>query len=333
MHTYNGPKRDIMSGNSVLVTGGAGFIGSTLVRTLIESFQEVIVLEKFTYAGDSRNLDDVNDDIHLVEGDIRDKTDIKSLYEHVDYVINSAAESHVDRSIDSGRPFVRTNVEGTYVAIDALREADIERFVHLSTDEVYGSIEEGAFGEDDPLNPSSPYSASKASADMFINAFWETYDVPITVVRPTNVYGPRQHPEKLIPKFTLRAIQGKPLPLYGDGSNIRQWLFVEDLAAILHEMLFSESNEVFNVAGSAHKTNLEVTQAIIDLVGASRDQIEFIEDRKGHDHRYALSDDKLRQMIDLGDLTSFEDGLERTVNWYQQNVERYTRGSYKERQN
>lgn len=301
---------------SILVLGGAGFIGSNFTSHAVECYDEVVVLDKLTYAGRRKNLDDVANDIEFVEGDIRDRELLDSYYASADHVINFAAESHVDRSIDDGRNFVQSNVEGAFVAMDVLRDHDVDKFVQLSTDEVYGSIVDGTFEEGDLLDPSSPYSASKASADMFVNAFWKTYDVPISVVRPTNVYGPRQHPEKLIPKFTLRASRGSSLPVYGDGSNVRQWLFVDDLCEALLAILNDDADDVYNVGGVVNKSNLEVTKAILENVNADESLIEFVEDRKGHDQRYALDDSKFREQFDIYPETGFEEGLRRTVEWY-----------------
>jgi dTDP-glucose 4,6-dehydratase len=302
--------------SSILVLGGAGFIGSNFTRYATKHYNEIVVLDKLTYAGRRENLNGIAEDIEFVEGDIRDRELLNDYYVSADHIINFAAESHVDRSINDGRNFVQSNVEGAFVAMDALRDHDIDRFVQLSTDEVYGSIAEGTSEEGDFLNPSSPYSASKASADMFVNAFWETYDSPISAVRPTNVYGPRQHPEKLIPKFILLANRGDLLPVYGDGSNVRQWLFVEDLCEALIAVLDDDKDDIYNVGGTVRKSNLEVTKAILDEVTADESLIEFVDDRKGHDQRYALDDSKFRDRFDISAETSFSDGLRRTVEWY-----------------
>jgi len=311
-----------MVSGSLLVLGGAGFIGSNFVRDAVEAFDSVIVYDKLTYAGSKDNLRGVLDEVRFVHADIRDERALAAEYEQADYVVNVAAESHVDRSIAGGRQFVKSNVEGAFVAMDLLRDADIRRFVQLSTDEVYGSIGEGSFVEGDRLDPSSPYSASKASADMFVNAMWETYDLPISVVRPTNVFGPRQHPEKLVPKFTLRALSGQALPLYGDGSQVRQWLYVDDLCRVLRRVLADGNGESYNVAGPDRKSNLAVTRAIIEKTGADESQIEFVEDRKGHDQRYSLDASKVCETLDISPQVGFEEGLERTVRWYTDNQER-----------
>ncbi|RJS97459.1 dTDP-glucose 4,6-dehydratase [Halococcus sp. IIIV-5B] len=310
-----------MASDTVLVTGGAGFIGSNATRAFIEHFSEVYVLDNLTYAGNRQNLDEIASDITFVKGKIQDRELLHDLYPKVDSVVNFAAETHVDRSISAGDPFVSTNVHGSYVAMDTLRDHDIERFIQISTDEVYGSTRSGTFSEGDKLDPSSPYSASKASADMFVHAFWETYGLPITVVRPTNVYGPRQHPEKLIPKFILRALNGEPLPVYGDGSNVRQWLYVEDFCEALLHILEDADSDVYNVSGTDEKTNLEVTHLITELVDAPEGLIEFVEDRKGHDYRYSLSDDKIQNELGFSASTDFEEGLQSTIEWYCQQEE------------
>lgn len=312
-----------MQSDSVLLTGGAGFIGSNFAHRAVETFDQVYVLDKLTYAGSLDNLKKIRDKVNFVKGDVTDRETIHGLYEEVDYVVNFAAESHVDRSISGGETFIETNTLGAYVAMDALRDADIKRFIQISTDEVYGSIEQGAFAEGDELDPSSPYSASKASTDLFVNAMWETYGLPITVVRPTNVFGPRQHPEKLIPKFTLRAITGKSLPVYGDGQNVRQWLYVEDLCDALIEVLADGRDTVYNVPGTSEESNLDVVDAILSRVDASEDLIEFVEDRKGHDYRYALSGNKIREEFGFEPSVDFQQGMTKTVSWYRENSERF----------
>lgn len=307
----------------ILVTGGAGFIGSNFIKSAINNYEKVFVIDKLTYAGDKQNLEPTLSDITFIRGDVRDQNLLEEIYPKVDYIVNFAAESHVDRSINSGKQFVQSNVEGAFIAMNELRNHNIERFVQISTDEVYGSILEGKYTEDSRLEPSSPYSASKAGADMFANAFWETYDLPISVVRPTNVYGPRQNPEKLIPKFIIRAIKGKELPVYGDGSNIRQWLYVSDLCDAIHAVINSAGSNVYNVGGTDEKTNLEVTNMILDLVGRSDDLITFVEDRKGHDMRYALDDMRLKSETDFSPSIKFEKGIENTIKWYMSNYDRY----------
>lgn len=311
------------SASGILIIGGAGFIGSNFTQHVVDEYDQVTVLDKLTYAGDQQNLATVSDDITFIEGDVRNRGLLEEIYPEVDHVVNFAAESHVDRSIESGRKFIQTNVEGGFVAMDLLRDYNIDQFIQMSTDEVYGSTSEGKFTEDSSLDPSSPYSASKASADLLVNAFRETYDLPITLVRPTNVYGPRQHPEKLIPKFTLRSLREEPLPVYGDGSNVRQWLHVEDLCQALVLVLKSSESPIYNVGGTDEKTNLEVTKSILDYIGSSEDLIRFVEDRKGHDQRYALNDDRIRDELDFSPSIEFDEGLKQTVDWYKSNRSRY----------
>ena len=303
---------------NALVTGGAGFIGSNFVHWALEEdrYDEITTVDALTYAGTTENLEGVlEDDRHeFVEADIRDEDAMDELVADVDIVFNFAAESHVDRSIEDASEFVSTNVDGTRVLLDAAVEHDIDRFVQISTDEVYGEILEGEFTEDDPLEPRNPYSATKASADLLVRSYYETHDLPIIITRSSNNFGPHQHAEKLIPKFITRSLAGKELPVYGDGSNVREWTYVVDncrgidLAA--HE---GEPGEVYNVGASAERTNLEVTEAILEATDGSEDQITFVEDRPGHDQRYALDTSKL-EALGWEPTWSFEEGLKKTVN-------------------
>ena len=301
---------------SVLVTGGAGFIGSNFVRHLLDTTnRSVITLDALTYAGSMRHLDDVLDHPRhdFVEGDIRDQSLIAELFEEVDSVVNFAAESHVDRSIDSAEPFVATNVQGTRTLLDAARDADIDRFVQISTDEVYGEIHDGTFAETDPLDPRNPYAATKASADLLALSYHSTYDLPVLVTRSSNNFGPHQHSEKLIPKLIDRAARGESLPIYGDGSNVREWTYVQDNCRAIRTVLDEgTTGEIYNVGSGDERTNLDVARTVLDAVGAPETLIEFVEDRPGHDERYALDASK---MAALGwePEWSFEEGLERTV--------------------
>lgn len=303
----------------ILVTGGAGFIGSNFVHYLIEnSDDEVITLDALTYAGSMENLDGVleHPSHQFVEGDIRDAALVEDLIEDSDAVVNFAAESHVDRSIEGAEPFVSTNVQGTQTLLDAATDADIDRFLQISTDEVYGQIFDGTFSEDDPLNPRNPYAATKASADLLAQSYETTHGLPVLITRTCNNFGPRQHPEKLIPKFITNAAQGNSLPVYGDGSNVREWIFAEDncraLDCVLRE---GDTGEIYNIGTDEEKTNLEVTRAILDAVGASEDLIEFVDDRAGHDQRYALDSSKIEALGWSPEYT-FKDGLKRTVDHY-----------------
>lgn len=301
---------------SVLVTGGAGFIGSNFVRHLLDATnRSVITLDALTYAGSMRHLDDVLDHPRhdFVEGDIRDRSLIAELFEEVDSVVNFAAESHVDRSIDSAEPFVATNVQGTRTLLDAARDTDIDRFVQISTDEVYGEISDGTFTETDPLDPRNPYAATKASADLLALSYHSTYDLPVLVTRSSNNFGPHQHSEKLIPKLIDRAARGESLPIYGDGSNVREWTYVQDNCRAIRMVLDEgTTGEIYNVGSGDERTNLDVARTVLDAVGAPETLIEFVEDRPGHDERYALDASK---MAALGwePEWSFEEGLEQTV--------------------
>lgn len=308
-----------MQDKRVLVTGGAGFIGSNFVHHLLErTDQSIVTLDALTYAGLKENLDGALDHPRheFVEGDIRDRDVVEDVIEDVDTVINFAAESHVDRSIEGSGTFVRTNVEGTQVLLDAAVGADVERFVQVSTDEVYGEIVEGTFSEADPLNPRNPYAATKAGADMLAQSYHVTHDLPVVVTRSSNNYGPRQHAEKLIPKFVERAAEGSSLPVYGDGSNVREWTFVTDNCRALLTILEEGAvGEVYNVGSGDERTNLDVTERILDEVGASSELVEFVEDRAGHDQRYALNTDKI-EALGWSPEVSFEEGIKRTVEYY-----------------
>lgn len=303
----------------VLVTGGAGFIGSNFVRYLLENRDDSVVsLDALTYAGSLDNLDGVLDHPNhkFVEGNICDEALVSELISDVDAVVNFAAESHVDRSIKGAQPFVTTNVQGTQTLLEAGVNADIDRFVQISTDEVYGQILDGTFSENDPLNPRNPYAATKASADLLALSHQNTHGLPVSISRSCNNFGPRQHPEKLIPKFIQNAVAGDQLPVYGDGSNVREWMYVEDNCRAIDLILRSgDSGEVYNVGSGIERTNLEVSKAILKLVGGSEDQITFVDDRAGHDQRYALDSSKIKR-LDWETKWSFDRGLKATVSYY-----------------
>jgi dTDP-glucose 4,6-dehydratase len=303
----------------LLVTGGAGFIGSNFVHYVLEETDhEVVTLDTLTYAGRKSNLDGVLESPRheFVEGDIRDRTLVIDLMTDANIVLNFAAESHVDRSIESTEPFVSTNVQGTRTLLDAARSADIDRFVQISTDEVYGEIEEGTFSEGDPLNPRNPYAATKAGADLLALSYHTTYDLPVVVTRSSNNYGPRQHPEKLIPKFIANAARGEPLPVYGDGSNVREWTYVRDNCRAVNVVMREGSpGSIYNIGSGEELRNIEVTRLILDAVDASEGLIEFVEDRPGHDQRYAL-DTRRIEALGWEPQWSFDEGLERTVAYY-----------------
>jgi len=306
----------------LLVSGGAGFIGSNFVhRRLAEHPEDFVrVLDKLTYAGRRENLEGLGGRLELVEGDICDPATVRAAIEGCDAVVNFAAESHVDRSIENPGEFITTDVYGTFVLLEAARDFGI-RHLQISTDEVYGSIEEGSFTESSPLDPSSPYSASKAGGDLIVSAFQHTFGTDSLIVRASNNYGPRQHPEKLIPLVVLNALHGDPIPVYGDGAQVRNWLFVEDFASAIDLVLErGEAGEAYNVGGPDELRNIEVVEAIISLTGADPSLIEHVRDRPGHDRRYSLASEKL---IGLGwqAAVSFAEGIERTVEWYRGNAE------------
>lgn len=302
----------------LLVTGGAGFIGSNYVHHVLETTNhEVVTLDALTYAGDRANLAGVDESRHrFVEGDIADGDVVSELVADADAVINFAAESHVDRSIDGAAPFVSTNVGGVQTLLDAAAKYGVDRFIQISTDEVYGEILEGTFSEDDRLDPRNPYAATKAGADLLARSYYVTHDVPVVITRSSNNFGPRQHPEKLVPKLVRCAHRGEPLPIYGDGSNVREWTYVKDnCRAIELVRQEGEVGEIYNVGSDDERTNLDIARAILDEIGADEELIEFVEDRPGHDQRYALDATRIR---DLGwePEWSFEEGLVRTVEYY-----------------
>jgi dTDP-glucose 4,6-dehydratase len=300
----------------ILVTGGAGFIGSTYVR-LVGGEHEVRVLDKLTYAGRRENLPE---DIDLLVGGIEDPAAVREAMEGCDAVVNFAAETHVDRSIEDGDVFARTHVIGTGVLLDAARELGVSRYLQVSTDEVYGSIEDGSFTEASPLDTSSPYSATKAAGDLLVSAHVHTYGIEASIVRGSNNYGPRQYPEKLIPLMVLNAIHGDSLPVYGDGRQVRNWLYVEDFCRGIHTVLTKgRPGEAYNVGGPDECENIEVVKRVIELTGAEESLIEYVADRPGHDRRYSLSSEKLRGELGWEAQVHFAEGLERTVEWYREN--------------
>jgi dTDP-glucose 4,6-dehydratase len=300
---------------NILVTGGAGFIGSNFVEYLVEKHDaSITVVDKLTYAGSKEKLSDVLEEIEFVKADISDNKKMRPLLEEAHIVVNFAAESHVDRSIESGDPFVHSNVQGAQNLMKLANNNSVEKFIQISTDEVYGSIEEGKAKEGDKLDPSSPYSASKAAADMFANSYRVTHDLPICIVRPVNNFGPKQNPEKLIPKFIKKAKNDEKLPLYGDGSNVRDWLYVKDNCRAIEKVIRKgKAGEIYNVGADQFKTNLEVTKKILELLGKPEDLIEFVEDRKGHDQRYAVDSTKIRELGWRPEI-KFEEGLEELLN-------------------
>jgi dTDP-glucose 4,6-dehydratase len=300
----------------LLVTGAAGFIGSTFVH-LLHADHDVVVLDKLTYAGRRENLPG---DVELVVGAIEDRDLVLELAEGADAIVNFAAESHVDRSIADQNAFARTHVIGTGVLLDATRERKVGRFLQVSTDEVYGSIEDGSFTERSPLDPSSPYSATKAGGDLLVSAHAHTHGIEAVICRGSNNYGPRQYPEKLIPLCILNALHDDPLPVYGDGRQIRNWLFVEDFARGIQTVLErGRAGEAYNVGGPDECENIEVVRRILELTGRDESLIEYVKDRPGHDRRYSLSSEKLKAELGWEAQVRFDEGLARTVDWYREN--------------
>jgi dTDP-glucose 4,6-dehydratase len=306
----------------LLVAGGAGFIGSGYVRRRLEAHPEdtVRVFDKLTYAGRWENLDGIDSGrLELVEGDIADAEAVAGAIDGAGAIVNFAAESHVDRSIESPGEFIRTDVFGAFVLLEAARAAGI-RHLQISTDEVYGSIENGSFTEASPIAPSSPYSASKAGGDLIVGAFHHTYDADALIVRASNNYGPRQHPEKLIPLCVLNALAGDPLPVYGDGMQVRNWLFVNDFAAAIDLVLDrGEAGEVYNVGGPDELPNIDVVRRILELTGRDESLIEHVADRPGHDRRYSLGSERIQAELGWRPAVGFDEGIERTVAWYRDN--------------
>lgn len=308
----------------LLVTGGAGFIGSNFVRmSLSEDYRDkvssLVVLDSLTYAGNLDNLSTVKDDAKFafIKGDICDPTIVEELISDTDVVINFAAESHVDRSIASAGAFVQTNVYGTLNLLEVSKAFGIKRFIQVSTDEVYGSIAEGVWNEDFPLLPNSPYAASKASADLLCRSFFQTYEFPVLITRCSNNYGPYQFPEKLIPLFITNLIQDKKVPVYGTGKNIREWIHVDDhCRGIWQVLLNGHDGEIYNLSTEIETQNIEITRLILKFMKLQEDKIAWVDDRLGHDKRYALSCDKARNTLGFNPTISLEDGLKSTIDWF-----------------
>ena len=309
----------------LVVTGGAGFIGSCFIRHILSKYPDysVINLDALTYAGNIQNLDDVkgNPNYSFVHGNICDKKLVSKLFEDADAVVNFAAESHVDRSISGPEIFVQTNVQGTLNLLQAAKEFKLKRYLQVSTDEVYGSLQkDGYFYETTPLAPNSPYSASKAGADLLVRAYFETYKLPVVITRCSNNYGPYQYPEKLIPFFISQLLKGKKVPVYGDGLNVRDWLYVYDhckaIDLVLHK---GREGEVYNIGGHNEKTNLEITRIILSAMGKDESSISFVEDRLGHDRRYAIDNTKIHTQLGWSPSLTFEEGIKLTIDWYLNN--------------
>ena len=307
----------------ILITGGAGFIGSNFIHYLLNKYSEykIINLDKLTYCGNLANLEDIqhNPNYRFIKGDICESNVVNDILKDCDIAINFAAQTHVDRSIIDASEFVRTNVYGTYVLLEAAKKYNISRFIQISTDEVYGSRERGSFKEEDTLHPNSPYAASKAAADHLVGSYFVTYKLPVIIIRSSNNFGPYQYPEKIIPLFITNALENKKLPLYGDGLNIRDWLYVLDncqaIDLVLHK---GELGQIYNVAASNEQANLELTKLILEIISKTEDLIEYVPDRPGHDRRYSIDSNKISS-LGWRPQYEFKQALQETIRWYQDN--------------
>jgi dTDP-glucose 4,6-dehydratase len=322
----------------MLITGGAGFIGSNFIRYINRKYPHYFIInyDKLTYAGNLENLKDLetHPNYQFVRGDILNSELLEHIMKGVDVVVHFAAESHVDRSIAHGEDFIRTNVIGTFTLLEAARKNNIKRFHHISTDEVFGSLgSAGRFHEESNYDPRSPYSASKAASDHIVRAFWHTHGLPITISNCSNNYGPYQFPEKVIPLFITNLIEGKKVPLYGDGGNIRDWIHVDDhneaVDLIIHN---GQVGETYCIGAESEKSNLELTKLVLEKMGFGEEMIEYVEDRLGHDRRYAIRPHKIMAELGWKPRIKFEDGLAQTINWYENNVpwwQRVKSGEYR----
>jgi dTDP-glucose 4,6-dehydratase len=307
----------------MLITGGAGFIGSNFVKYILAEHPKdhVVVLDKLTYAGNLDNLQEVWEDprFAFVKGDICDPRAVAEAMKGCHTVVNFAAETHVDRSIGEAGAFVRTDVFGTHVLLEGVRRLDVKRYVQISTDEVYGSIEKGTFREEDHLHPSSPYAASKAGADLLVLSYYTTHRLPVLITRSSNNFGPNQYPEKLIPLFVTNALEDRPLPLYGDGLNVRDWLYVGDNCRAIDVVSRNgEVGEIYNIGGDNERTNREITDQILGILKKPSSLVKMVTDRPGHDRRYSISSEKIKN-LGWAPRFDFEENLARTVQWYSEN--------------
>lgn len=311
----------------ILITGGAGFIGSNFVRYMLDKYPdyEIINLDALTYCGNLENLKGIEDNPNytFIKGDITDKELVFQITPDIDYIINFAAESHVDRSIEDPEIFIKSNIMGTQVLLDAAQKNNIKKYLQISTDEVYGSLgETGYFIEDTPLAANSPYSASKAGADLMVRAYYKTFDLPVNITRCSNNYGPYQFPEKLIPLMISNALEDKSLPVYGDGMNVRDWLHVYDHCTAIDLVLHNgKIGEVYNIGGNNEKTNIEIVKLILENLGKDESLIEYVKDRLGHDRRYAIDSSKIQNELGWKPKYTFETGIVETINWYLDNLE------------
>jgi len=304
----------------MLITGGAGFIGSEFVRQAVRKGHQVAVVDKLTYAGDLERLSEVRKDITFYKADISNQEFIEHIFEkeNPEVVVHFAAESHVDRSLLDPYPFISSNVLGTQVLLEVSKAKGVELFVNMSTDEVYGDLgSEGSFTEDSPLKPNSPYSTTKASADMLGRAYHRSFGLPVITIRASNNYGPWQYPEKFVPVIILKALRDEKIPVYGDGTNVREWLYVTDCAeGIMAAIERGKAGEIYNIGSKEEKQNIEVAKAILKLLGKGEELIEFVKDRPGHDFRYSLDTTKAKRELGWEAKTSFNEGMKKTVEWY-----------------
>jgi len=306
----------------LLVTGGAGFIGSNFIHYILNKYPDwqVTNLDKLTYAGNLENLKDIESHpgYRFIKGDIADRKLVNELIGNkFEIIVNFAAESHVDRSILDASPFIETNIRGTQVMLEGIRQHPVKKFIQVSTDEVYGSIESGSFTETSPMSPSSPYSASKAAADLLCLAYYRTYNLPVLITRSSNNFGPYQFPEKLIPLAITNALEGKPIPVYGDGLNIRDWIYVEDHCRALEAVIQKgQPGQIYNIAADQERANLELLNILLDVLGKPKKLLAFVADRPGHDRRYALDISKITHKLGWSPTHAFEKALKDTINWY-----------------
>ncbi len=311
-----------MTSKRVLITGGCGFIGSNFSNYMVKKHPDydIIILDKLTYAGRKENIQNILNQVEFVNGDICNKTDVEQVVKDADFIINFAAESHVDRSITDLEPFILTEVLGAGRLLEAVKKFNVERFVQISTDEVYGSIENGSFKETDSYNPRNPYAACKAAQELLARSYFETFKSPILITRTTNNYGPFQNTEKFLPRIIINALKNKPIPIYGSGKQVRDWIFVLDnceaVDLVLHR---GKIGEAYNIKGGNEKTNLELARFILKIMDKPESLISFIPDRLGHDQRYSLNDTKIRTELEWQPNTSFEEGANKTIKWYLEN--------------
>lgn len=308
----------------ILITGGAGFMGSEIVRQSISRGFETVIIDKITYAGDLNRIQIRDGKYIFYKADITDQEEMLNIFkkEKPDVVIHMAAETHVDRSIKSSTEFIDTNVKGTMSLLDAAKETGIEKFINISTDEVYGALgQDGQFTEDTPLNPNSPYSTSKASADMLGRAYFKTFGLPVVTVRPCNYYGPWQYPEKLIPVMIFKSYMNDKLPVYGTGENVREWIYISDVADAIFKIISSgKPGEIYNLGSGEERRNIDTVKSILSIMGKPESLIDFVADRPGHDFRYSLGVNKIKNEIDWQPKIKFEEGIQHTIKWYMENI-------------